>query len=331
MILKKDFFAHRWITASVGVVVGVGIGYAASFLNASTNLPPANQYELDSKYRLINPLLACGDDNFSRFSNGASSALEEKIRSFLTSQESAGTLSNGAVYFRELNGGPWFGINAGEMFTPGSLLKVPLVMSVYLKSESVPTLLKDSVLYEGGTAPATEHFTSATIDEGGTYSVEDLAKATLINSDNNAALLLAQLISQNELNASYAQLGIQTPTSGQDYTMSVRTYASFFRILFNATYLNHDDSEHLLDLLSQTTFTQGLVAGVPSGVTVAHKFGERAYQEAGGASTVQLHDCGIVYKPDHPYLICVMMRGNDYDALSKDIQAISALVYKNAE
>lgn len=323
------FFTHRGFLFFIGSCIGFGISFIVPhFKSSDTAALFTEQRELSSKYHLINPLLACGDDNFSHLSNQSVITLEQKARTLLAEQKNSGSLSDGAVYFRELNGGPWFGINEDTLFVPGSLLKVPLIMSIYAKAEDDPSVLNNKILFEGGAAPATEHYTSAEIKMGKMYSVEDLVKAVLIHSDNNAALLLVQLISQGELDASYEHLGIQIPKLGQDYTMAVRTYASFFRILFNATYLNREHSEQLLNFLSQATFDKGIVAGVPQGITVAHKFGERAYGEG---SAVQLHDCGIVYKPTQPYLLCVMMRGNDFDVLAKNIQEVSKLVYSYAE
>jgi hypothetical protein len=46
---------------------------------------------------------------------------------------------------------------------------------------------------------------------------------------------------------------------------------------------------------------------------------------------VQLHDCGIVYKQKHPYLVCIMMRGTDLDTLAKVIAELSKIAYQYAE
>ena len=42
----------------------------------------------------------------------------------------------------------------------------------------------------------------------------------------------------------------------------------------------------------------------------------------------QLHDCGIVYYPKHPYLLCVMTRGDSFEYLDDTIRDISHLVYQ---
>jgi hypothetical protein len=46
---------------------------------------------------------------------------------------------------------------------------------------------------------------------------------------------------------------------------------------------------------------------------------------------VQLHDCGIVYYPKRPYILCVMTRGEKMDVLPKVIKEISTEVYRNVD
>lgn len=58
--------------------------------------------------------------------------------------------------------------------------------------------------------------------------------------------------------------------------LSVVEYSTFFRVLFNASYLSQASSEKALGYLAQSTFTAGLRAGVPAQVQIAHKFGGKA-------------------------------------------------------
>jgi hypothetical protein len=107
-----------------------------------------------------------------------------------------------------------------------------------------------------------------------------------------------------------------------DY-VTVRQYSSLLRVLFNASYLNADYSEKALENLGNIEFKQGLNKGVPTNILIAHKFGERELTD----KTKQLHDCGIIYYPGHPYLLCVMTRGTDYNNLSDFIGKISNTIY----
>jgi len=72
-------------------------------------------------------------------------------------------------------------------------------------------------------------------------------------------------------------------------------------------------------------YKEGLVGGLPEGIKVAHKFGERGYEESG---VKQFHDCGIIYYPDKPYLLCVMTRGDDFNALQGMVRQVSQTVYQ---
>ena len=122
---------------------------------------------------------------------------------------------------------------------------------------------------------------------------------------------------------------MERPTEEADgQFQSAYKVASPFRILYNATYLGQDLSELALEFLAQSEFRSGLVAGVPAGIVVAHKFGEKADAASG---QVQLHDCGIVYHPANPYLLCVMSRGPDFESLDDLIADVSRTVYAEVE
>jgi hypothetical protein len=110
--------------------------------------------------------------------------------------------------------------------------------------------------------------------------------------------------------------------------MSVDNYSMIFRVLFGSTYLSERYSEKALQLLSQAKYTTGIVAGVPSGVVVAHKYGIMAVPVASAITPDYLHDCGVVYFPNHPYLLCIMTKGQNLVAQQDSVKDISALTYQ---
>jgi hypothetical protein len=95
--------------------------------------------------------------------------------------------------------------------------------------------------------------------------------------------------------------------------------------------LNQASSNKLLGIMDDSSFQDGLAAGVPSTVTVANKFGERFLNSStpGIPTDFELHDCGILYPPQNPYILCVMTKGNDYTKLAKVIADVSRAVYQN--
>jgi hypothetical protein len=82
--------------------------------------------------------------------------------------------------------------------------------------------------------------------------------------------------------------------------------------------------------MSEKNFEYGIRSAIPTTITVADKFGERILQE-GERQTNELHDCGIVYYPGRPYLLCVMTRGANLSVLPAVLKDISTVVYGAVE
>jgi len=275
-----------------------------------------------SGYQLINPLLK---HNLSV--GGYTKDLEDlkyEINAFANSKINAKEANHISVYFRDLNNGPWFGIKEEELFAPASLLKVPIMIGWLKKAESDPQILKKKIKYENIISDIPQDIEpKESIKIGGSYTTEDLIYRMIAYSDNEAKNLLLLNIDEESLNKVYSDLGIVIPdVKTPDNFMSVKSYASFFRILYNASYLDKGMSEFALRLLSEDDFDGGLRAGLPKGTLLANKFGERESNEG-----KQLHDCGIIYYKGHPYILCVMTRGDDLKQLSGIIKDISRLVY----
>ena len=174
---------------------------------------------------------------------------------------------------------------------------------------------------------------SVTLTPNQPYTVSELLSHLIIYSDNNAASLLVNNFDPNALGDIFTDLNLGSSsydTTGDSVTP--KQLSLMFRVLYNGTYLTADWSEKALELLSQVNYKQGLVAGVPAGITVAHKFGERELVDSvtGQVTNDELHDCGIIYYPGSPYLLCVMTKGNNgsLQQLQTAIAGISATVYQ---
>jgi beta-lactamase class A len=246
-----------------------------------------------------------------------------KIEALAKAALEKGAASHVSVYFRDFEDGPLFGIADDEKFSPASLLKVPLMIALLKRAQKEPGLLKKKVPYAKTTLVNPSISAATQLTEGKSYTIDELMGAMITHSDNGAAVLIRAQIGPDAMDEVYRDLGIQIPSvRGPGDSMSVREYATFFRILFNAGYLNAAMSRKALQYLTRSEFNGGLEAGVPPATPVAHKFGERVQD-----GVLQLHDCGIVYHPRDPYLLCVMTRGKDVGALSGVISDISRAVY----
>ena len=279
-------------------------------------------------YKLTNPILDCEFNNVDDDSVIFSDSVSKKVQS---TKDKYG-LDSISLYFRDLNNGPWVGINENEIFSPASLLKVPILIELLHEAESNPSLL--SKVIEISTSDINSNVIQNIKPEnplsvGNKYSLLDIAKIMIEESDNTAVAAILQNINIKDIGNVFKSVAVPFKDTNTEVDVRVKDYAGFFRILFNSSYLSRDMSEKALEILSKSEYNDGIVAGVPSGVTVAHKFGERKIE--GDVDTSQLHDCGIVYYPNKPYIICVMTRGNNYIYQGRAIQELSNYIYDQVD
>ncbi|MEI7777714.1 MAG: serine hydrolase [bacterium] len=255
--------------------------------------------------------------------------LSQKINSVF--QQNSGLVSRYSVYFRDLNKGLWVGINENDSYDPASMLKVALAMAAYKQNESDPDFIQSAHEYTPELAAintSNPYNDPSELKVGQSYTIEYLVSKMLINSDNGAKDILGNIVDSKIINDVYSALGISIPTDSGGYKISAKKYSSFFRILYSGSYLSNSDSNTLLSLLSAATFKNGIVVGVSASTTVSHKFGEHINTADNTINSTELHDCGIVYHPTSPYVLCVMTEGKNESDLSDFIQQVSSVVYQ---
>lgn len=306
---------------AAGFLGGFFYGRYFDTYQISKTLADVNFVRLESpNYVFIKPLLTVkyGDQkDFFEFA-----PLQKKIESevnSLTADKSAKAIS---VYFRDLSNGHWVGVNEDEEFNPASLFKIPLMIAYFKNAQTDPGVLSKK-LYYGETG-------STVLKTGTSYSADELIRYMIIYSDNAAKKLLADNISSKALYDVYSDLGV-TEKETAAAKVSARAYSLFFRVLYNASYLDQDMSEKALKLLSEPEYKEGLVAGAPEGVNIAHKFGEFGQMENGKLVSLELHDCGIIYKPGHDFFLCVMTKGDNTQIMGQTIANLTRLIYGSLE
>jgi len=224
-----------------------------------------------------------------------------------------------SIYFEFLNTGANISINKDADYWPASLLKLPVAMAVTRKIERgewrwdnelvVMTSDKDSRFGELHKEPI-----------GTKLSLERLVQEALQRSDNTANFMLVRNLEPAEFQDIYDHLGLEDFMS-EEGRISAKKYSVIFRSLYNASYLSESDSQKLLDILSQTPFDEYAGSAIPDGVKFAHKIGVSDERNA-------FLDAGIVYVPDRPYILTIMIATNDNEEAKKIMYDISDRVYK---
>jgi beta-lactamase class A len=225
------------------------------------------------------------------------------------------------IYFEYLPTGTTIGINEDHNFTAESLLKVPVVMAYFHKRErlgmktdpNVPLLQSElnskfGDLYKKGA--------------GYKINLGDAVKLAIQKSDNTASLVLADQISEDDFQFVYDGLDIPEMVDGKTPVITAQEYSSVLKALYFGSVLSNGDSQYILNLMTNTDFKDLLPSGVSGGVPVAHKIGlvdGQIYE-----------DCGIVYYPGRPYILC-MVSHSDQKTAQKRMHAISKMVYDYVE
>ena len=253
--------------------------------------------ENSAQYKYINPLLY-SETSKSVFANQYAGLVRD-LNSYISSTTRGGSASSVSVYYRDLNSGHWTGVNEDDMYRPSSMLKVLVLMSVMqVTLQNGKGFLSTQLDYKGANDVG-QYFKPQSTLSLGHHNVSDLVNAMIGYSDNGAdAALMADDDIAKAFDQTYSTFKLPVVSNsdalGTTDFMSAREYSGLFRALYNGAFFPESICEQVLDMLTKTTFVQGLVAGVPNGVVVAHKFGEDTNVEKSGTLIDrELHDCGI--------------------------------------
>lgn len=222
-----------------------------------------------------------------------------------------------ALYFEYLPTGISININSTNDFYAASLFKLPVVMAYFKHKERVNSTEDIKVKL---TAEMLDNRYGELWKKGVGYEIgmDEAAKLALTKSDNTAAEALAPIITQPDFDDVYQGLDININIASQGAILNVRNYSSILKALYFASVLTRDDSQKILSYLSMTDFNDKLVAGIPNGVTVAHKIGV--------IDPDSYRDCGIVYVPNRPYILCMISHGTEKQAQQR-MKEVSRMVY----
>jgi len=210
-----------------------------------------------------------------------------------------------SIYIEFLNTGANISINPSLYLWPASLPKVPIAMAVVKKIEKGDWRYSNELIL----MPQDKDDKSGDEEDslwehpvGTRFTIEVLLEELLKNSDNTAQRILYRNLHADEIDDVVVELGVEK-LFDEEGKMSAKEYSRLFRSLYTASYLTRENSQKLLTYLDASPHEQFLAGSVPDDVPFPHKYGENVSQRA-------YADAGIVYFPNRPYLITVMVQGN---------------------
>ena len=291
---------------------------------SNTNICVYNIKRLNG-YKFVKPLMFVDEDCQSNSLSG----VQKKINAVIENHKANRTLINASVYLREYGYNEWTSVNENEMYEPGSLFKVPVMIAILKMSESNPNLLNKSLTYNNPIQvnknigfPAAK-----TIELGKSYTVKELLTYMLKYSDNNATILLETQLDTKTIYKLFADFGLEVPNKyANSYLFNVKDYSLFMRSIYNAAYLSAENSEYAAELLEDSAFKVGIRKNIPNTIKIISKFGE-----AGTPTEKQLHETGLIYIDKKPFLLTIMTKGTNMTILTDIIAEITSVVYSEME
>lgn len=336
MRIKTSALQPRWILVVGFFIAGAFIGGLTLFLALNIEFPTLQKIHIqNSKGQYTNPLLATNLQSETQF--GQHRVLRLKLNGFLKSAQSRRFITDASIYFRDIEPGLWVNINGDGKFSPGKLLKIPIMIVYFKLAAADPSILDQQLTYYNGFAgrsSVSENLFSVKekLENGKPYTVNELIRSMIVFSDDAAANLLFDNLDKNSLNEVFSDLGIDFKEDKEttDF-ISLKTYELFFRVLYNATYLSREYSEQALKLFVESDNSIGLGASLPKDIPIANRYGGRHIKNSGDSTKLEIYDCGIVYYPSHPYILCAIVQGDNLENMKRFLYDLGAITFQEVD
>lgn len=248
------------------------------------------------------------------------------MAAFIEQEKRKGNVSDVGFYLRDFQQAEWTMYHGDMPFEPGSLMKIPLLMTYLRMAEKDPTVMSRQYSLQPGAQPEKwVRFPSARrMEEGRSYTVAQLLALAVEHSDNMAVMVLLRHMDSSQFHRTFTDVGLMDfNDSDPSYRISPKGISIFMKAIYNSTYLSLDDSELAISMMLKCDFNVGLEAGLPPDVRIAHKFGE-----SHDGRDWQLHETALIYKGNDPYLLTVMTKGPRMETLPGVLAGISRIVFE---
>jgi len=248
-----------------------------------------------------------------------------------------------SLAFCDLSSGTELLINPDVVFHAASTMKVPVMIEVFRQASAGKFSLDDQLvlknhfksIVDGSTyslSPADDSDQSLYARTGGKATIRELVHFMITVSSNLATNILIERVGPERVMTDIQRLGVKSMKvlrgvedgkafeKGLNNTTNARDLMVLLRAIGQKRAGSAADCDEMIKVLLDQKFNEGIPASLPAGVRVAHKT---------GSITKIYHDAGIIYAPDRPpYVLVVLTRGFADEQKAHDlVSAISKLVY----
>ncbi len=225
-----------------------------------------------------------------------------------------------SIFYKDLNSDKYFGISENQINIAASVNKLPIIAALYYLDSKGKISLDDRVTIQKEDVQdyGTGSIRYQTMPQ--TYSLKNLAKLALNESDNTAAHVINVKIGEDNVQKLVDAWGMK-----QTNMIDNKTSTYDMNILFNKIYKNEitdaSKTKELLEFMTDTDFEDRLTKDLPETINTFHKSGD-------GEGFV--HDVGIIQTEKGAYYLGVMTSdvGGNEDQAKNTIAEISKKVFE---
>lgn len=220
------------------------------------------------------------------------------------------------VFVQDLATGEGYGFNTEKIFTAASLIKLPVLLTLYKEAEAgnldLDTKYALKVGDKRGGAGSLQYK-----PVGYVTTYRKMAELMGEQSDNTAFNVLSKILSEEKIQKIIDDLGMKRTSFADGETMP-GDICLFFYKLYTQNILVKDDRDEILSFLTNTIWEDRIPAGIPKEIKVAHKIGT----EVGVIS-----DAGIVFS-QKPFILVILSEGVLEKEAKEVLPKIAEIVYR---
>ncbi|MDD4586837.1 MAG: class A beta-lactamase-related serine hydrolase [Heliobacteriaceae bacterium] len=224
------------------------------------------------------------------------------------------------IYVEDLLTGSRFGIRDTQPFPAASIAKVPLVLFVYaLAIDGRIDLEEKLTLTRSDLEPGAGGLKNQPL--GSTYSLRQLAKYCLEDSDNTATKMLMRRVGRTNFYVFLRITGAQViPLGpGKDSLTCARDTGLYLKGIWVLQQLHPDYGREIMQNLINSKYNDRIPAGIPDDIKVANKTGWQ---------TGIINDAAIVLLTGRPYILVVLSHHTQEKQAITAINFISRIVFQ---
>ena len=227
-----------------------------------------------------------------------------------------------SLYFKDLNSGVTFGIDADMPVPAASTVKVPVVLyASHLVSQGTLRWTDKVAYVESADWRDGAGSMQSTARDGSKYAISYLCKKAIVESDNVAWKMLERSLGLANIGEFMRdELGGTLVYPGGENVSTARDMVTYMGAALQFSKEDPASGKDLMNSLAHTIWNDGLSHLLKGKVTIAHKE---------GAISGVANDVGVVYAK-HPYIVAVMSKdqGNLDDSFEK-IAQVSRMIYNH--